>query len=134
MTDTTINKHIVLFDGECNFCNYWVNYIIKRDKKDAFRFSSLQSTIGKELLKQHKISSTIDSVLLIKQNIPYIKSTAALKIAQSLGGTTSILYPLIVIPRFIRDFFYDIIAKYRYKWFGKSNCEFIPTQKNKFLM
>jgi predicted DCC family thiol-disulfide oxidoreductase YuxK len=134
MMDTTTNKHIILFDGECNFCNYWVNYIIKRDKKDTFRFTSLQSTIGKELLKQHKISSTIDSLILIEENTPYFKSTAALKIVKSLGGLTSTLYAFIIIPRFIRDFFYDIIAKYRYKWFGKSNCEFIPTQKNKFLM
>ncbi|MGB0882640.1 MAG: thiol-disulfide oxidoreductase DCC family protein [Vicingaceae bacterium] len=129
-------KHIVLFDGECNFCSFWVKYIIKRDKRDVFRFTSLQSDIGKKLLNEHNVNSTIDSIVLIEQEKTYIKSTAALRILKQMGGVKTIFYGLIIIPVFIRDFFYDVIAKYRYRWFGKNDCEFIPglNMKNKFLM
>lgn len=130
------NKHIVLFDGECNFCSFWVKYVVKRDSEDVFRFTSLQSEKGKELLFQYKVNPMVDSVVLIENNNFYIKSTAALRILKTLGGLKSIFYGLIIIPAFIRDFFYDVIAKYRYQWFGKSDCEFVPGQdmKNKFLM
>ena len=129
-------KHIILFDGECNFCSFWVNYIIKRDKKDVFRFASLQSEIGQGYLEKHKISSSIDSIVLIEKSTSYIKSTAALRVLKTLGGFRFIFYGLIIIPTFIRDFFYDIIARYRYSWFGKNDCEFVPSQNfmNKFLM
>lgn len=129
-------KHIVLFDGECNFCSFWVKYVVKRDKKDVFRFTSLQSGKGIELLKKHAIDKKIDSIVLIEGRKTYIKSTAALRILKELGGLKSVLYGLVIIPYFIRDFVYDLIAKYRYNWFGKSDCEFVPTHnmKNKFLM
>ena len=129
-------KHIVLFDGECNFCSFWVKYVIKRDKKDVFRFTSLQSEKGLNLLQEFKIEKEIDSIVLIEEHRTFIKSTAALRILKELGGVKSLLFGLIIIPAFIRDFFYDVIAKYRYTWFGKSDCEFVPglDMKNKFLM
>lgn len=129
-------KHIVIFDGECNFCSFWVKYVMKRDVKDVFRFTSLQSEKGKELLIKHAIDKELDSIVLIEFGKVYIKSTAALRILKHLGGLKSVLYGLLIIPRFIRDFVYDLIAKYRYNWFGKSACEFVPSQnmKNKFLM
>jgi predicted DCC family thiol-disulfide oxidoreductase YuxK len=129
-------KHIILFDGECNFCSFWVKYVIKRDQKDVFRFASLQSEKGKEKLIKYKIDAKTDSVVLIENDKAYIKSTAAFRVLKTLGGFMSIFYGLIIIPVFIRDFFYNIIAKYRYIWFGKLACEFVPSQnfKNKFLM
>ncbi|MDG1477505.1 MAG: DCC1-like thiol-disulfide oxidoreductase family protein [Vicingaceae bacterium] len=130
------NKHIVLFDGACNFCSFWVKYVVKRDHKDMFRFTSLQSKKGQELLLEFKISSNVDSVVLIEGDKVFIKSTAALRILKTLGGLKSIFYGLIIVPSFIRDFVYEIIAKYRYTWFGKNDCEFVPglDMKNKFLM
>jgi predicted DCC family thiol-disulfide oxidoreductase YuxK len=129
-------KHIVLFDGECNFCSFWVSYVIKRDKKNVFRFASLKSVIGLELLAKYKVGKDVDSVILLENDKAYIKSTAALRILKILGGFKSIFYGLIIIPAFIRNFFYNIIATYRYRWFGKLDCEFVPHQnlKNKFLM
>lgn len=130
------DKKIVLFDGRCTFCSFWVNYVLKKDGKDNFRFASLQSEIGKEYLKKYKVDASIDSVVLIENEKPYIKSTAALHVLKILGGFRALFYGLIIIPAFIRDFFYDIIARYRYSWFGKTDCEFVPHQnfKNKFLM
>lgn len=128
-------KHIILFDGECNFCSFWVKYVVKRDKKDVFRFTSLQSEKGKDLLLKFKIDPTIDSVVLIQNDIDYIKSTAAFRVLKTLGGFRSIFYGLIIIPAFIRDFFYDIMAQLRYKLFGQQTCE-LPLDdnyKDKFL-
>lgn len=129
-------KYIILFDGACNFCSFWVNYVVKRDKKDVFRFACLQSKKGQELLQKYNVDSKIDSVVLIEIENFYIKSTAALRILKTLGGFKSIFYGVVIIPVFVRDFFYDFIAKHRYNWFGKSDCEFVPgmNMKNKFLM
>lgn len=130
-----MKKHIILFDGECTFCSFWVKFVIKRDKAAIFRFASLQSEIGKKLLNQFKISSTIDSVVLIENESYFIKSTAAFRILKTLGGLTSIFYVLIIIPAFIRDFFYDLMAGVRYKLFGKKTCK-LPQNKDyssKFL-
>lgn len=130
-----MKNHIILFDGECSFCSFWVKFVIKRDKKDVFRFASLQSEIGKKLLNQYRISSTIDSVVLIENETCFIKSTAAFRILKTLGGLGSIFYFLIIIPSFIRDFFYDLMAGARYKLFGKKTCE-LPQNKDyssKFL-
>jgi len=128
--------HIILFDGECNFCNFWVNYIIKRDHKDFFRFTSLQSQIGKEYLQKFNIRESVDTLVLIEKEEARIKSTAVLHVLKKMGGLNSIFYGFIIIPVFIRDFFYDVVARYRYSWFGKTDCEFVPNQhiKNKFLM
>lgn len=130
------NNHIILFDGNCNFCSFWVRYVVKRDKTDVFRFTSLQSNKGLELLSKHSVKATIDSVVLIENGKVFIKSTAALRILKYLGGFKSIFYGFIIVPAFVRNFIYDVVAKYRYQWFGKNDCEFIPNQnmKNKFLM
>ncbi len=128
-------KHIILFDGECNFCSFWVKYVIKRDKKDVFRFTPLQSEIGQDYLNQFGIDVAIESVVLIEDNNYYTKSTAAFRILRILGGLRSIFYGFIIVPAFIRDFFYDIIAGARYKLFGQKTCD-LPQNVNfrhKFL-
>ena len=110
--------------------------MLKRDQKDVFRFATLQSELGKEYLIKYRVDRDIDSVVLIENNNAYTKSTAAFRILKTLGGFMSIFYGLIIIPTFVRNFFYDLIAKYRYRWFGKANCEFVPhdKMKNKFLI
>ena len=131
----TQQKHIILFDGECNFCSFWVKFVIKRDKKDIFRFASLQSEVGGKLLAEYQHSKKLDTVVLIRGNKSFIKSTAAFHILKTLGGGISIFYYLIFIPAFIRDFFYDVMAKYRFRLFGRKTCE-IPQNmdsEHKFL-
>lgn len=127
---------IILFDGICNFCNGSVNFIIENDKKDYFKFAPLQSEIAQELLEKYDINKDeTDSVVLIENDRAYTRSTAVLKVAQKLGGIYSLLYGLIIVPKFIRDFFYETFAKYRYKLFGKKDVCMMPTPeiRNKFL-
>ena len=124
------NVAIVLFDGVCNFCNGSVNFIIERDAKNYFRFAPLQSEIGRKLLDKHGIDKTEnDSVVLIENDKAYTHSTAALRIAKNVGGAWSWFYALIVVPKFIRDFFYKLFAKNRYKLFGKQDVCIMPTPK-----
>ncbi len=125
---------IILFDGVCNFCDGSVNFIIEHDKKDYFRFTPLQSEIGQEFVKKFSLSG-IDSVILVENDTADTHSTAALKIAKRLGGIWSLLYALIIIPKPIRDFFYKLFAKYRYKLFGKKDECMIPSPevRAKFL-
>ena len=112
-------KRIVLFDGECNFCDANVQFIIKRDPYAYFYFTSLQSDKGQELIKKHAIPADVDSLVLIENNKAYTKSTAALRIAKKLDGLWHLLFLFILIPAPIRNGVYDYIAKNRYNWFGK---------------
>ncbi len=132
MNSAQNNFSIILFDGICNFCNASVNRIIKNDKNNRFKFAALQSEKGVALQKNYTIDYTkIDSIILIEGDNVFYKSTAILKIVRHLGGAYSLLYGFIILPPFIRDFFYDIIAKNRYKWFGKKEVCMIPSPKLK---
>ena len=129
-------KGIVLFDGVCNFCSHSVNFIIERDAENYFKFAPLQSETAKNLLKEYKIDKgETDSVILIENGAAYTHSTAALRIARKLGGFWSLIYGFIVVPKFIRDFFYKLFAKYRYKMFGKTDACMMPTPeiREKFI-
>lgn len=120
---------ILFFDGLCNLCNQFVQVVIRHDKKNSFRFSSLQSETGKlvlaHILKER--GAIPDSLVLLYKGEIYIKSAAALKTASMLKG----LYPLLtvgyILPRPLRDVIYDWVAKYRYKWFGKRDECMVPT-------
>ncbi len=119
---------IILFDGVCNLCNGAINFVIKRDKKEIFKFAALQSEVGKSLLLRYKVDpSTVDSIVLIDRKEYYLKSSAALRISKHLSGFYPILYGFLVLPRFIRDAIYDYIAKNRYRWFGKKESCMVPT-------
>ena len=131
------HKKLILFDGVCNLCNSSVQYLIKRDKKEHFLFTALQSETGKQILNQYKIDTTkIDSILLYtpEKGIDY-KSTAALKIAVSLSFPENLMAIFFIVPTFIRNWVYDFIAKNRYKWYGKKESCMIPTPelKSRFL-
>ncbi|MBJ7882451.1 thiol-disulfide oxidoreductase DCC family protein [Gelidibacter salicanalis] len=131
------NKQLILFDGVCNLCNSSVQYVIKHDQQDIFRYTALQSEVGQEILEHYKIdTSKTDSILLYsEENGIFYKSTAALKIASQLGFPRNIMVIFIIIPPFIRNWVYDFIAKNRYKWYGKKDECMIPTPelKSKFL-
>ena len=131
-----VNHKIVLFDGVCNLCNSSVNFVIRHDKEDVFKFATLQSEIGKELVSKFSIdSSIVDSIILIDGEKHYEKSSAALHIAKQLTGAYPLLFGFMIVPKFIRNAVYDYIARNRYKWFGKKESCMIPTKelKNKFL-
>ena len=131
------DNKIILFDGVCNLCNSSVQYVIKRDKGNVYRFAALQSEIGKKLAEERGIdTSQVDSIILIEPGVAYYtKSTAALKIAQSFGGVWQLASVFEWIPEKIRDWVYDYIAKNRYKWYGRKDACMIPTPelKSKFL-
>lgn len=135
--DLPKDKKIILFDGVCNLCNSSVQYVIKHDKKDIFRFVSLQSELGQKIVKHIGINPIhIDSIVLYEPGISYYyKSTAALEIAKGLSGVITLATFFIILPTRIRDLIYDYVAKNRYKWYGKKETCMIPTPelKAKFL-
>jgi len=127
---------IVLFDGVCNFCNATVNFIIRNDKKGVFRFAALQSEAGQKILKKYGLSKDqFNSFLLIEESRVFDRSTAALKIAKQLSLPWRLMQVFFIVPRFIRDGVYDVIAHNRYKWFGKKDSCMVPTKemKSRFL-
>jgi predicted DCC family thiol-disulfide oxidoreductase YuxK len=127
---------VILFDGVCNLCNASVNWIIDRDKKNLFKFASLQSEYGQALINKMNLKSDyMDTVVLQEGEKVYLRSAAALRILKHIGGIYSLAYAFIIVPAFIRDFFYNMVAKNRYKWFGKQDACRIPTPelKAKFL-
>ncbi len=126
------NHHIILFDGVCNFCNFWVNFIIDRDKDDIFKFAALQSEAGQKLLNKFNLKTEdFDTFILIDGEIYFTKSTAALKIARKLNYPVKVLYYFIFIPKFLRDLIYSLIAINRYKFFGKRDVCRVPTENEK---
>lgn len=131
------DKKIILFDGVCNLCNSFVQYVIKRDKKDVFRFVALQSDLGQEILKHIGIDTkNIDSIILYEPGVAYFyKSSAAIEIAKGLGGFLGWSIVFKIIPTALRNPIYDYVAKNRYKWYGKKDACMIPTPelKAKFL-
>lgn len=123
------NKKIILFDGVCNLCNSAVQYVIKHDKKDVFRFVALESELGIEILEYIGINNkNIDSIILFEPGKAYYyKSNAALEIAKTLGGIFTFGTFFRIIPTGIRNSVYDYVAKNRYKWFGKQESCLLPT-------
>ena len=131
-----VQNPVILFDGVCNLCNGSVQFIINRDPSSIFRFAPLQSETGKKLISRFDLSNRkLDSIILIENNNYYLKSTAALKIVQSLGALWPLLSLLRLVPRPIRDYIYDIVARNRYNWYGKRVKCMIPGAdiKSRFL-
>ena len=127
---------IILFDGVCNLCNGFVQFVIRHDRGQRFRFASLQSDTARELLQnQPGAARDLDSVVLIEDGRYYRQSTAALRILRRLGGGWPLLYGLIVVPAFVRDRVYAWIAGNRYRWFGQRDACMLPTPelKSRFL-
>lgn len=126
---------IVLFDGECNFCDASVQFIIARDPKGYFRFAALQSETGEQLKLKHQIPVNLDSIVVIEDNTVYDSSDAALAICKHLNGLWKGFYMFKIIPRSLRNSIYKVIAKNRYTWFGKKDVCTIPSPdvRNRFL-
>ena len=123
-----IEKPVLLFDGVCNLCNGVVQFVIKRDPDAKFKFSSLQSNMGQQLLQKFQLpTDDFESFVLVEGERYYKKSTAALRLLKKLGKGWQLFYALIIVPAPIRDFFYSLIANNRYKVFGRTDECWIPT-------
>ncbi len=123
-----MKQDVLLFDGVCNLCNGAVNFIIDHDPKGHFKFAALQSDFGQLKLEELGYDQEdFDSLVLLSDDKVFKKSTAALHIAKKLSGLYPLLYIFIIIPPFIRHAVYDVIAKNRYKWWGKRDSCRMPT-------
>lgn len=124
------NRSVVIFDGVCNLCNGAVNFIIRRDTARRFVFASVQSEAGKKLMSEFRFDkSNIDTFILIKDGRCFVRTDAALEIARDFSGFWYALRALKIIPRPLRDYFYDYIAANRYKLFGKRDSCMMPTSE-----
>ena len=127
-----MTNNILLFDGVCNLCNGVVQFVIRHDSAGRFRFAALQSDAGQALLRRFGLSTTwFDSFVYVKDGQFYTESTAALWVARDMGGAWSLLWGLMVFPRFIRDAVYRLVARNRYRVFGKQDACMIPTPELK---
>lgn len=127
-------QRIIFFDGLCNLCNASVDFVVSHDANRLFRFASLQSELGEEVLKKHKLSAqAYDSFILLEKGTLYIKSSAALRVARHLGLPISLLWIFIIVPPFIRNAVYSWVAQNRYKWFGKKETCRLPTPEERAL-
>lgn len=127
--------HIIYYDGECGFCNQSVQWILKHDTKHAFHFAALQSNLAQERMKKYRITIQMNTILVESKHNIYQKSDAILHILYILGGYWRILSYAKVLPRRIRDSFYDLIARNRHRILGKKQQCLLPTptQKAQFL-
>lgn len=127
---------VILFDGVCNFCNGTVHFLLQQDKKRVFRFAALQSEAGQKLLTQYQLpTGSFDTFLLLDKGKVYKRSTAALRVGSKLPWYWKWTQVFWIVPKFLRDGIYQIIARNRYHWFGKKEACMIPTpeMRSRFL-
>jgi predicted DCC family thiol-disulfide oxidoreductase YuxK len=131
ISDEIIQQKIILFDGVCNLCNGSVQFVLRNEKSPAFRFASIQSETGKELLKWCSLPETYNqAVIYLENGKVHLGSTAALQIGRELKFPWSVLSVAgLSVPKIIRDWMYAQIAKHRYQWFGKRDVCMVPTKE-----
>lgn len=132
--------NVILVDGLCVLCNGFTRFVILRDPSIKFKFAAFQSDAGRAASLRFGLPSIndntapidmkLESIILIEGDKHYVKSAAALRIFKNLKGLWPVLYVWIIVPKFIRDWMYDIIARNRYKWFGRLNACPIPDEKD----
>ena len=130
------NGPVIFFDGVCNLCNASVDRVMRWDKKGIFKFASLQSDYAKTVLSDTPINpEDLESIVYYNEGVVKQKSNAALAVVLKLGLPYSLLYVFKLIPRFLRNYLYDIVARNRYKWFGKKETCRLPTEaeQSRFL-
>ncbi|MEO8066965.1 MAG: thiol-disulfide oxidoreductase DCC family protein [Flavobacteriales bacterium] len=131
-TTTTTPARLLLFDGVCNLCTGVVQFVIKRDKSQRFRFASLQSSVGENFLQENKMpTDEFASFVYLRDGKVLMRSDAALNIARDIGGLWTLAYGFVIIPRFLRDAVYNWVARNRYRWFGKTDVCMLPTPELK---
>lgn len=130
------HPNIILFDGFCNLCSGVVKFILRNDRKAVFKFAALQSPVIQQLLKKHALlNNSADTFVYFKEGVVYIKSKAALEVLKTLGWPWKVCYLFIIIPRPVSDFIYDLIARSRYRIFGKNDSCMVPKPeyRNRFI-
>ncbi|GJL60416.1 MAG: hypothetical protein NPIRA03_32730 [Nitrospirales bacterium] len=126
------HEKVIVFDGVCNFCNAFVNFVLERDSRGLFKFGTLQSQPAQDILTQlHLSTQDYETFLLLEHGRVFTKSTAALKIFRNLSGAWPCLYAFSIVPRPLRDMVYSFIARHRYQWMGKSDTCRVPTQNER---
>jgi predicted DCC family thiol-disulfide oxidoreductase YuxK len=134
--ETNIKKKIILFDGVCNLCSAFLNFVYLNDPRAIFTLGWLQSPEASNLLENIKsVDKDIDSIIYIEQDRVYYKSSAALRVFRQLRFPWPILWLGVIIPKPVRDWIYDFVARNRYKWFGKREHCLIPSEdlRERFL-
>jgi predicted DCC family thiol-disulfide oxidoreductase YuxK len=130
MTDSEISAvdgPVVLYDGTCGLCDRSVQLILRHDRRGRFRFAALQSDVGRALLARHGLPvDALDTVVLVEDGHAWVKSAAALRIARGMDAPWPALRALGIVPRPVRDFFYDRVAKSRYRLFGRVDACMLP--------
>jgi len=130
-----LNK-IIFFDGICNLCNATVQFVIKRDKKAIFKFAPLQSGTGHAALRKMRMKPDhLETIIYLRGDRYLTKSSAILYVLKDIGGIWQLVFGFMIIPAFIRDFVYGIVARNRYRIFGKKESCMIPAPelKSRFL-
>lgn len=123
-----VEAPIVLFDGVCNLCNGWVDFVIRHDGGAGFRFAPLQSGVAGRLLEDSMLAADPgDSVVLMDESGTWTESTAALRVLRRLRFPYRLFYGFVVIPRPLRDWGYRVVARNRYRWFGRRDTCRVPT-------
>ncbi|SIS77222.1 thiol-disulfide oxidoreductase DCC family protein [Chryseobacterium gambrini] len=135
MEEKCMGKHIVFFDGDCGVCNFWVQWILKRDHNNRFLFASLQSDFGQQFLTERKLNTEVFNTLYLwKPNHYYLeKSNAVLQIANILGGIYKLSAIGKIIPGFFSDIIYDLISKNRMKLANQKCYLPTPDERKKFI-
>ena len=124
----TKHERVIVFDGVCNWCNAWINFVIDHDPQGKFKLGMLQSEQAKQILQELQLSTEdFTTFLLLERTRVFTKSTAALRIVRHLSGLWPLLYLCIVVPRPLRDAAYNFVARHRYKWMGKADACRVPT-------
>ncbi len=132
MVETNTSHPVLLYDGQCGFCNKSVQHILRHDKQNTMFFAALQSDYGKSILTRHPELDGVDSLVFVKPlGFAYleevsVRSVAALRVASYLGGPWKLALAAYIIPRPVRDYLYDQFAKRRYRWFGKHDICLLP--------
>ena len=126
---------VILFDGVCNLCNGFIQFVIARDPGAQFRFGAITTPAAQALLHAAGVETAPDSIVLLEDTRVFWRSDAALRIARRLSFPWRLAYGLVIVPRFLRDPVYDFIAAHRYQWFGRRDVCMVPTPdlKQRFL-
>jgi predicted DCC family thiol-disulfide oxidoreductase YuxK len=129
MYESDTHPHpVILFDGVCNLCNKTIQFVIRHDPNEVYRFASFQSNFGKEMLQYFKINDQkFETFILLENGKIYDRSSGALRVCKKLKGGWKMLCAFLIVPKFIRDSVYNIVARNRYKWFGKEESCWMPT-------
>ena len=130
--DAELMHPVILFDGFCGLCNWWVDLVLRRDRAGRYRFAPLQSAAGERLLAEMKFPpGFIDSFVLVEGGRAYLRSDGVLRVVKTLGLPYNLLYAGVVLPRRVRDWLYDVVARRRVRWFGRRDACRLPTPEER---